>query len=125
MDGGNAPPEKGCSKDKVYATLYMKLTACLAVIFRGLLLPGRMGETCLRIRASTLGGDTLPRKNCGFEQIVGNFKANHSKWHLIKDERIVFAVPLGEKVKGSSCWEKAILISVFEEHLGFLCLPSG
>ena len=42
----------------------MKLTACLTVIFRGLLLPGRMGETFLRMTASTSGGDTLPRKNC-------------------------------------------------------------
>ena len=53
-----------CSNGQNYAILYMKLTACLADIFRGLDLPGRMGETCLRMRASTLGGDTLPRKNC-------------------------------------------------------------
>ena len=46
-----------------YDTLYVKLTAFLGDEMRGLLRPGRIGETCLRIRVSTLGGDTFPRKN--------------------------------------------------------------
>ena len=64
MSGSRNPLKKSYPKHEIYATLQMKLTACLAVIFRGLLLPGRMGETCLRMSASTSGGDTLPRKNC-------------------------------------------------------------
>ena len=39
--------KKDYSKHRSYATLYRKLTACLAVNLRGLLLPGRIGETCL------------------------------------------------------------------------------
>ena len=55
--------KKGYSKKGNYATLYMKLTAFFADKMRGLLRPGRIGETCLAMRASTSGGDTFPRKN--------------------------------------------------------------
>ena len=42
----------------------MKLTACLLDALRGRVLPGRIGETYLKMIASTTGGDTLPRKSC-------------------------------------------------------------
>jgi len=55
--------KKGYSRRRNYATLYMKLTAFFVDKMRGLLRPGRIGETCLAMRASTSGGDTFPRKN--------------------------------------------------------------
>ena len=40
----------------------MKLTELFGEILRGLLRPGRIGETALAMRVSAWGGDTFPRK---------------------------------------------------------------